>query len=235
MFYKVSNTSRLTDLETAFQAKFKYPFLYQPTPMINGLTEATLPVITKAAPNRIDYAIWGLLPADYKENWSHFQNLSNTLNISIHDFNHLNWITPSIQNQRCVVLVSGFFTSYLYNGEIYPFYVYQKDHKPFALAAIYSVLNDGFLSFSLVTSPAKKHDIKDIHNLSANLPIVIEANRYKDWLNYTVDLATFGSGKIGNIDLKAHAISKMFYNHQISNQQILEPAYYNDLPILAIG
>ncbi|MEP5936447.1 MAG: hypothetical protein ABJ218_15115, partial [Winogradskyella arenosi] len=59
--------------------------------------------------------------------------------------------------------------------------------------------------------------------------------RYKDWLNYNVDLATFGSGKIGNIDLKAHAISKMLYNHQISNQQILEPAYYNDLPILAIG
>ncbi|NRR90602.1 SOS response-associated peptidase family protein [Winogradskyella undariae] len=234
MFYKLSNTTDILQLEGDFDAKFKYPLLYRTTAIINGLLEESLPVITMETPGVIDYAIWGLLPENYKEGWESFQNLTNTLNTSINDLNSSNWLEEDIKYQRCVVIVSGFFTSYLYNGEIYPFYVYEKDHKPFALAGIYSRLSDGFLSFSLITTPAKKHDIKEIHNLGPDFPIVISSDHYEAWLEYDVDLATFGYGKIGHVDLQAHTISKEFYKNQIMYQTILEPAHYNDFPMATL-
>lgn len=234
MFYKLSNTTNILELEADFDATFKYPLLYKKASIINGLFEQSLPIITMQKPQIIDYAIWGLLPEDYKEDWESFQNLTNTLNTSINDLGAVDWLSGRIKHQRCVVIVSGFFTSYLYNGEIYPFYVYEKNHKPFALAGIYSRLSDGFLSFSLITSLAKKHKIKEIHNLGLDFPIVISSDHYKSWLEYDVDLATFGYGKIGHVDLQAHTISKEFYKNQIMYKTILEPAYYRDFPIATL-
>ncbi|WP_179018701.1 SOS response-associated peptidase family protein [Winogradskyella forsetii] len=233
MFYKLSNTSDVLKIEDAFDAKFKYPFLYKSAPIINGLSEQSLPVITMNNPSQVDYAIWGMLPQDYKEGWDNFQNLTNTLNISLDKIHTLDWAYPLINEQRCIVIVSGFFTSYIHNGEVYPFYVYEKNYKPFALAGVYSTLADGFLSVSIITSTLK-NDLNNIHNIGQDFPIAIDNEEYKHWLSKDLDLSISGIENIRKSELKAHTISKEFYKNDIIYESILEPAHYVGLPILSL-
>ncbi|MDN3492346.1 SOS response-associated peptidase family protein [Winogradskyella bathintestinalis] len=231
MFYKLSNTSPLLLIEAAFDAKFKYPLLFKNAPIINGLSEQTLPVITMNNPNKIDYAIWGALPQDYKDGWENFQNLTNTLNMSIDKIQTSDWTNQLLNHQRCLIIVSGFFTSYLHNGEVYPFYVYERNHRPFALAGIYSTLNDGFLSVSLTTS-TMTNGLKNIHNIGPDFPIAMDGNNARDWID--PDLTTFDESNLVTLNLKAHTISKEFYKNDIIYDSILEPAHYNGMPILSV-
>lgn len=233
MFYKLSNTTDLLDIESVFNAQFKYPLLYTSESIINGLSEQTLPIIRMNNTQEIEYAIWGMLPQNYTGGWGSFQNLTNTLNISLHQINELEWMKKSLINQRCIVIVSGFFTSYLYNGEVYPFYVYSKNHEPFALAGVYSKLADGFMTVSLITSTIE-HKLKHVHNLGQDFPICMNAHDYDDWLSSDLDLTTYGIEKIKRQKLKAHTISKEFYKNDIVFESVLEPTHYNDLPILTI-
>ncbi|WP_179006094.1 SOS response-associated peptidase family protein [Winogradskyella forsetii] len=233
MFYKLSNTSDVLKIEDAFDAKFKYPLLYKTAPIINGLSEQSLPVITMNNPKQIDYAIWGILPQDYKEDWDSFQNLTNTLNISLNKINALDWAYPLLNEQRCIVVVSGFFTSFLYDGEVYPFYVYEENHKPFALAGIYSTLADGFLSVSLITS-ALKNNFKNIHNIGHEFPIAMDDAHCKNWLSKDLELSNFGIENIDRLELKAHTISREFYKNDIIYDNVLEPANYIGLPKLSL-
>lgn len=233
MFYKLSNTRDLIDIESAFDAKFKYPSLYKRAAIINGLFEESLPILKTNNENVIEYAIWGLLPQNYNDGWDSFQKLTNTLNISIDTIKRLDWVHNLLTHQRCIVIVSGFFTSYLYNGEVYPFYVYEKNHKPFALAGVYSILNDGFVTVSLITS-ALQNELKHVHNLGQDFPIALSHNHYKDWLDLDVHLPNYGIENIRKLELKAHTISKEFFKNDIIYDSILEPAHYNDLPILTL-
>ncbi|EPR74342.1 hypothetical protein ADIWIN_0684 [Winogradskyella psychrotolerans RS-3] len=197
MFYKLSNTADLLDIESVFDAKFKYPLLYNSEPIINGLSEQSLPIIRMNNPHVIEYAIWGMLPQNYSDGWDSFQNLTNTLNISIDKIHELEWMKNSLVNQRCVVIVSGFFTSFLYNGEVYPFYVYSKNRQPFALAGVYSRLGDGFMTVSLITTTID-NELKHVHNLGQDFPICMNAHDYEDWLSSDLNLTTDGIEKLKN-------------------------------------
>ncbi|WP_179351982.1 SOS response-associated peptidase family protein [Winogradskyella vidalii] len=230
MFYKLSNTIDLLKIESAFDAHFKYPSLYETNPIINGLYEQSLPVITKENPDQINYAIWGMVPQNYKDGWDSFQKLSNTLNIPLSKVNTLGWVHSLLNQQRCVIIVSGFFTSYVFNGEVYPYYVYSIDHKPFALAGVYSILNDGFLSVSLISS-TKQNELKHIHNLGEDFPIALSSEDFEDWFNLDINLPNCGIENLKPVELNAHTISKEFYKNDIIYDAVLEPANYYSLPI----
>ena len=176
-------------------------------------------------------AIWGLLPQDYKEDWKSFQTFTNTLNISFSDLNKLTWVRDIANQQRCIVIVSGFFTSYLFEGEVYPFFVYEKNKKPFGLAGIYSTLEDGFHSFSIITSTLE-NELEMVHNLGNEFPIALDGNNYKDWFN--LDLSKNCIEDLNKLELKAHPVSKEFFKNDISFDSILEPAQYSKLPVLTL-
>lgn len=231
MFYKLSNTIDIARFEEEFNINFQYPLLYKKAPIVNGLTEQSLPIIKMESEDTASLAIWGLLPQNYKEDWKSFQTFTNTLNISISDLDKLTWVKNIVRQQRCVVIVSGFFTSYLFEGEIYPFYVYEKNFKPFGLAGIYSTLEDGFNSFSIVTS-ALENELDVVHNLGREFPIALTGNNYKDWFN--LDISENCISNLNKLKLQAHTISKEFFKNDITFDSILEPAKYNQLPILTL-
>ena len=79
MFYKLRNTASLKQIEQEFNMPFAYPKLYRPIKVLNGFKEVSVPIITMEKPKVIDFSIWGLLPTNFEENWSVFQNISNTL------------------------------------------------------------------------------------------------------------------------------------------------------------
>ena len=233
MFYKLSNTANLQDIEDVFDANFKYPHLYKKAHLINGLSEKSLPVITMAEPDHINYAIWGLLPQNFKEGWESFQNLTNTLNFSIDGIDELEWVNSLLAKQRCAIIVTGFFTSYIYKGEVYPFYVYEKNHRPFALAGVYSKLSDGFLSVGIITS-SLENELRDVHNLCNEFPVALSTSHHKEWLAKNNNFSKYGINSLEKLELKAHAISKEFYKNEIVFDDILEPAHYSNLPILSL-
>ncbi|WP_370000083.1 SOS response-associated peptidase family protein [Winogradskyella sp.] len=232
MFYKLSNTATLVDIENEFDSKFKFPSIYQQSHLINGLSEQLLPVITLNEPNTINYAIWGLLPQNFKEDWGSFQNLTNTLNLAIETIDDIDWVNSLLNQQRCLVIVTGFFTSYEFEGEIYPFYVHDKNHKPFALAGIYSQLSDGFLSVSLVTSDVK-NELSEVHNIGNSFPIALSPQNCREWLRMDKLFTKHVLSQIEQPELKAYTISKEFYKNDIIFDDILEPVHYKNLPTLS--
>ncbi len=229
MYYKLSNTSNIDDMETLFGSPFKYPNLHQKSVMINGLDEQSLPIITDSDTKQIQYGIWGILPQDFKEDWQVFQNAQNTLNLSLSDIENSNMFSVE---RRCVAIVSGFFKTYIHDGELYPFYIYPKSRKPFAIAGIYNITNDGYITFSLLLA---KQNLKtpNCKNLGNIVPVALASNHYQKWLSE--DFQQLLENNNSNIDLlnfQCHPIAKEFYKNDILFDSLLDSTDYESLAIL---
>jgi len=232
MYYKLSNTAERERIEKAFRVSFKYPNLYRPEVVINGLTESILPVITSTEPEAVSPAIWGLLPEHFRDDWQHFQNLTNTLNIDERNALPEFWYTEALKKRRCLILVTGFFTTYIKNGTTYPYYVSLKSGDPFFLAGIYNILEDGFISCALLIGKANTY-IQRFQNVVDSMPIVVPKSSSGFWLNEDMsfeDIKTF-LAKPRKSRLRANPIAKEFFNQNISYDSMLEPYDYEDLPI----
>ena len=218
-------------LETAFGRPFKYPNIYRPRLLINGLDEASIPVIIKERPGHIDYAIWGLLPEHYRDDWYIFQNSLNTLNIAPEMIGQDGWIRDTLVNRRCMILVSGFFVMHLYEGELYPYFVRMRSGEAFALAGIYNVLDDGFVTASLLLG-SPNHLIEKINNIGKGMPIILQPEAREHWLEALSDREVLEfTANQETSDLIAHPIARELYNQNISYKSMLEPVTYQNIPM----
>lgn len=226
MYYKLSCNSELATLENEFKAKYIYANLYTPKPVVNGLNDNILSIVSSHEKPRINYATWGLLPKDYKGEWYTFQNITNTLNINISNKNF-----HKIENlDRCIILVSGFFIHYLYKGEMYPILIESPDKKPFALAGVYSELSDGFLTCALIINKSE-NKIAKFTNITEAIPMIIQNSRINDWLDYRENWDNIAQIQNSNQKLKLsatlilkEAFEKNLISYIIPNNQI-----YNEL------
>ena len=228
MFYKLSNTANVDDMESVFGLTFKYPDIYSRNPLINGLDEEILAIITDTNLEQIQYGIWGILPEGYKEDWNVFQKTQNTLNTSVSDLKHSNKFSL---DRRCAILVSGFFLTYIYKGEIYPFYAYPKSRKPFAIAGIYNITHDGFITFTMLLTNISP-EVAKYHNVSKRMPIVLPTESYGTWLGNEYYLCLNKPGEIYDQQgFKTHPIAREFYKNEIVFESFLDPADYESLAI----
>ncbi|RKN75122.1 SOS response-associated peptidase [Ulvibacterium marinum] len=231
MYFKLSNIAKREQMEGLFEVSFKHPHLYKPEVVINGLTETNLPIITTMDPHQISFAIWGLLPKDYHDDWSIFQNTCNTLNIEESQLDSELWFVSAFEQRRCLILVTGFFTSYLRNGEVYPYYIGLKSEEPFFLAGIYNVLEDGFITCSLLVGEASSF-VKRFQNVVDCMPIIIPRKQARLWLDKgtSPDKAKQLVREPKRLNLHANPIAKEFFNRNISYDSMLEPYDYPNLP-----
>lgn len=183
MFYKLSNVASKNEIEKKFSFSFKYPNLYKPNKLINGLKETILSVILMDDPKKINYAIWGLLPEELEDNWDVFQNISNTLNTNLWQLNKEDeFQSVAFNKRRCLIIVTGFFTTYIEKGKLQTYLVHLKNHEPFCLGGIYNQLSDGFITCSLLVTKAPK-SFKNIPNFNNQKPLAITSVDYKKWLD----------------------------------------------------
>ena len=228
MYYRLSNTAEVDVIERAFDAPFKYPHLHAKNPLINGLEEESLPVITNINPNSIQYGIWGILPEGYKEEWTTYQKTQNTLNFHVEDLDLSRAFSLS---KRCVFIVTGFFFSYEYDGEIYPFYAYPKSKQPFGLAGIYNTTYEGFVTGSILLASISPQ-VEKYNNQSNTMPIVLNSDNYKIWLGEDyADVLKNNLSDFERLDFNAHPIAKEFYKNDIIFNSLLEPTEYKSLSI----
>lgn len=187
MIYKISNVAERERIEAAFGIPFKYPHIYSPSLIINGFNETNLSVVTMQAPHEINYAIWGLMPQDFKEDWHIFQNNANTLNVGLHNLENIQWMKESLARRRCLIIVSGFYTHLLHNGATSTYHLCEPSQKPFMLAGVHNVLEDGFYCSALITSSGNT-PISSYHDLSNMVPVVIREEDMGFWLSKDTSL-----------------------------------------------
>jgi putative SOS response-associated peptidase YedK len=223
MIYKLSNDAGKEEIEQEFGIPFRYPNLYTPNPIINGFHEINLSVVTMEEPNRISLAIWGLMPQDFKEDWHIFQDNANTLNVKVSELEDIDWMQESFEQRRCLIIVTGFYTHLLENGNTCSFYIHQANNRPFYLAGTYNTLNDGFLCTALMVDKTDTFLTK-YHNISNLCPVIIPKARAMDWLNQKATPSELEEiiQKPKDVKLKAKRLSNEFFlNHITSDTQHL--------------
>lgn len=231
MYYKLSNIAERRLIEEEFGISFKHPKLFQPSPVINGFDEEILPVITAKQSDLILYAIWGILPEHYEDDWAEFQKITNTLNVTVDSINSSIWYAEAFNARRCLIIVTGFFTSYIRNGVVYPYYVHLPKEKPFCIAGIYNELVDGFLTTSLIISNADNFTGR-IENTCNCTPLIIPEIFYDEWLDSSTPIYKIKEMMAGEQvrgKFKAHTIEKEFYKNNILYDSMLQPVSYKNI------
>ncbi len=231
MYYQLSNTAGRHSIEKELGLPFKYPNLHEPQPVVNGLEESILPVVTMGNSREINFAIWGILPENYKEDWAVFQNAYNTLTIEKDNcMKEGQWYSGAFRQRRCLVIASGFFTYYLNRGDLYPFYVHARDDRPFAIGGIYNRLEDGFITCAIIVAGANEQ-IRKVQNLDQGMPLVVEPSDHSLWLNKSASMDEIEDFicQTPHVALCAHPISKEFFNPEKRTDSILQPVHYQEL------
>ncbi len=215
MYFKLSNTAEKDILERMTKASFKYPNLYKPQSIIHGLKEESIPIITMEKPDELSLSIWGLLPENYAADWSDFQNNFNTLNFPEDLMDCGLWYAEALKNKRCLIPITGFFTTFIENGEIYNFKISLKDGGPFYLAGIYTILEDGFITCSILTGKSDDF-IKRVQNTVDAMPLTIPIDKKDEWLDFnTTPMRTRQFlKKPPKQDFSATSISDIYYNQK---------------------
>lgn len=179
MLSKISNTATKETIEKILQSKFDYGELYKPRFLINGLKESTVCILTAQAPNRIQFGIWGILPKGYTESWKTFQSIHNTLEIEFEYITEISWLYDALKNRRCLIVATGYFTAEIKNQSLITFHNISKNNSLFCFAGIYNILEDGFISCSILThqNGSSKYLLKNPR------PIIIKEENYSLYLN----------------------------------------------------
>lgn len=218
----------MKEIEREVNALFKYPNFYTPQVVISGLDEVSIPIVTMENSNVISLAIWGLLPKSYNDDWELFQKLTNTLNINSYTLESELWYRDALSIGRCIIPVTGFFTSVLKNGEIYPYFISPKKERLLYLAGVYTVLEDGFITCSVLTGPLED-EMVNYQNLVDFMPIIIDHNDKSDWLSNNIELSQVKNMMkppyTTKLDIKP--IARDLFNQDISYDSMLMP---NDCP-----
>ncbi|MBQ4915956.1 SOS response-associated peptidase family protein [Maribacter sp. MMG018] len=230
MYFKLSNTATKEILEKFTKATFKYPNLYTPQQVINGLNEVSIPIITMQEKDSISLSIWGLLPTKYSEDWGVFQRICNTLNLHENTLDSDLWCTKPIKQQRGLLPVTGFFTSFIKNGKSFPYHISLKNEKPFYLASVYNTLEDGFITCSLLIGKSAGF-IKQYQNTVDNVPIIIGEEDVDSWLAHETPFDQVKNilKRRPVIDFKATPIAKELFNNDISYDSMLAAYEYPEI------
>ncbi|MFC4221066.1 SOS response-associated peptidase [Flagellimonas marina] len=226
MIYKLSNATEREQIEEEFGVHFKYPHLYTPSALVNGFKETNVCIVTMQDKRRISFAIWGLMPQDFKEDWYIFQNNANTLNVQLQDLEKVEWMKESFVKRRCLVIVSGFYTHLLKNGKTYTYYVTLKNGKPFYLAGVYNILEDGFQCCALITAKTNAF-VSSYHDISNLAPIIIPKSHADAWLTDDFDINALKEivNNPPEVELKANLMADEFFKDITHQDTIIHPDF----------
>jgi putative SOS response-associated peptidase YedK len=231
MFYKLSNSSELETIEEEFSRKHNFPNLYKSKTILNGLKEVTVSIITAQDPDQINHAIWGLLPKGFDDDWKSYQSVDNTLNINLDKVDASDELYyNALTTNRCIVITSGFFTSRLHEGKLFPYHVHLKDHRPFGIAGVYNMLEDGFITCSILVTKANRA-FENIPNLSKNKPLVFKNGDFSKWLDtsksYQDQMPLIQNHE--TLEFLSYPIKEEFYRDSGVYDTIIQSAGYYDI------
>lgn len=173
----------LSKKPAAIKAEWEMPF--EPVFHANGFAFPLMPVITQAAPDKVQAYRWGLIP-HWTGSLADAEKLrAQTLNARAETIFTKPAFRSSVQ-YRCLILADGFFEWMTFQKSKYPHFVQLKDESVFAFAGLYSHWTDKesgelFRTYTLLTTDANPL-LARIHNTKHRMPVVLPQALWQDWL-----------------------------------------------------
>ncbi len=157
---------------------------------------------------------WGLIPYWIKNIVSAKQIRIKTLNARFETLSEKPSYRRPADNNRCAVVVDGYFEWKDINGKKQPYYLYMPGKKPFLLAGIWDTWinkenRDIFETLSVVTTEAKGI-AAEIHNTKRRMPFILDDESLDLWMDQDRSIKDI-KGKLVPTweDIQAHPVSKL--------------------------
>src|SRR5690606_26112181 len=125
---------------------------------INGFAHPNMLIIPQEGSDVLAVGRWGIVPSNTKPElvdvyYKESVRFGGGLNAQSEKlFNHFLY-KHSAFTRRCIIPVTGFFEPHEYMGKKYPYYINRQDKEAFALAGVYTIIED-LVTFSILTKEA---------------------------------------------------------------------------------
>ncbi|MGC9150576.1 MAG: SOS response-associated peptidase [Microbacter sp.] len=181
-YFKLTQNAQM--LEHRFNASLEHGMM-ETGGFFNGFQHPLTPVITNAAPERIQWLKWGLIPP-----WAKDETIASaTLNARVETIA----VKPAFKyvlHQRCLIPADGFYEWQWLDekGKKKQKYLLTlPDGELFAFAGLWSewknpINGQSIKTFSIVTMEANPL-MRQIHNSKKRMPVITTRNHENDWLN----------------------------------------------------
>jgi putative SOS response-associated peptidase YedK len=214
----------------------------QPVYHNSGFLHPNQLIVPLEAAGYLITAKWGIAPetvkpkylkAYYKEQYKVGQGL-NAQSEKAFGFYYQHY-NRAILYRRCIIPVDGFYESHkLPNKVSVPFLVQRKDEGVLSLAGIYSVLEGGLCTFTILTRKASAL-FEELHNSKKRQPLILDDETIKTWLNKStsqLEIQRLLNYEFNTDDLHIHPISRDFNNTSIDTNipSITEEVDYLKVP-----
>lgn len=205
-------------LRHKLDATFGIEGAYEPYYHLNGFTYGNLQILKMDAPQTILSATWGLVPDWAKNDPKAFRKKSNTLNARAESIFEKSTYKHSAANKRCLILADGFFEPHHRNAVATPYFCFQptKEYPTgdlFLFAGLYNELDNYNVSATILTVEANSF-FAEVHNKQKRMPLVLDENYYKDWLNKDLIVSMIKELTASGFTtkaFKAHPVSRDLY------------------------
>lgn len=226
MCYETSLNKKLKALEKTFDAKLKEDEEFEPYYHKSGFAHPNLYCIPIDDPGTIFPMEWGLVAPWGANDIPNFRKKYNTLNAKSESVLKSSMYKNAARENRCLIIVDGFFEPHHISKVSYPYYCYLEDHKIFSIAGIYTELNEK-RTVSLLTTEANEF-FAEVHNNKKRMPLSLDRDYEGSWLDPNLnekDLKELMNNCYMNEPFKAHPVSRDLYKRGLdtNNPEILEP------------
>lgn len=219
MCFTMSLVKERQELEEEFSALFEELSLTAAYG-VSGFSHPLWPIIPSEDPRTVRRANWGLIPFWVKTREEAAKIRNMTLNARLETAWKLPSFRSSVGPRRCLAVVDGFFEPHRYGGKSYPFFIYRRDRRPFALGGLYDRWKDPatgrqHASFSVLTVPARGL-LERIHNEKLRMPAVIPGGQYQQWLDARLEKDHVESiaASASMDEFTAHPVGPMIYSRK---------------------
>lgn len=241
MCYHISLTKKDETIRKRFDIAPSDLNVYKPFYHRNGFEQEVIYIIKDSQPVHFAPAYWGMLPEGYNINQRRtFLKRSNTLNARAEGLLESPLFHKPIENNRCLIIVDGFFEPHVFNRKNYPHYITYKDNSIMGIAGIYTELDEHVLTVSLITTLATDY-FKKIHNKKNTfgeyrMPLVLDERDELDWLNTNLKMEQVNKlfSSFTNKEFESYPVSKEVMNAHINSNyaHILNKVDYAELHTL---
>jgi len=173
---------------------------------------------------------WGLIPNWVKSKEQALELRKNSLNARSETASEKPMFYGAWESHPCIVLASGFFEWKQVNKEKIPHYIYAANGEILTMAGIYdiwtnNITGENIKSFSILTTHANQM-MSEIHNVKCRMPVIIDPNYVKSWLNSTATERQDYCKPCNDDFLSAHIVSQKLSSNKIYRNEswAIEPA-----------
>ena len=217
MCYTIEINLTREQLEKRYKAQFDSNAPFKKRQAVSAFTLPQLPIICEDNPEEIKLVTWGLIPFWTEDEDSAEQVRMKTFNAKSETLAEKPSFRHTLKNQKCLVLINGFYEWQDRGKEKIPHYISLKDIESFALAGLYDdwtnkKTGEMLRTFTVITSKANEL-MEQIHNSKKRMPVILEPNYEFDWLKAPEEkvkeiLKPFDTNKMKAIEAESELFGK---------------------------